>query len=368
MCKINVGSNTLVILHDYFESAEGGGRLCLVLADSMQADMAYGFRKHDHPYFKIYHPYSCYNLHAYSHWPLWRQLKLIRSFKSSTQFVKGYSNAIYSGTYSPLSVLYHAAKINVLYCHTPPRFIYDKRDYYLNRLPVWQRPLLQYFIHSLQPRFEEAVARMNVIIANSYTVKKRIHRYLGRTAQVIYPPCETTRFTWIGQQKYYLSTARLDTLKQVDLCIKAFLKMPDRKLVVTSGGLEINRLKKIAQDAPNIHFTGWVSDSRLCELIGNAIATIYLPQDEDFGMSPVESMAAGKPVIGVAAGGLLETVLPEETGLLLPTNFTLEHLISAVHRMTYAHASKMRRACERRAQLFCRDRFLDKMYALMENI
>jgi glycosyltransferase involved in cell wall biosynthesis len=362
-----VQSKLLVILHDYFESAEGGGRLCMLLADSMRADIAYGFRIRDHPYFEIYHPGNCYDLHAYSDWQLWRQLKLLRSFKSSTQFVEGYSNAMYSGSYSPLAVLYHAANNNILYCHTPPRFIYDKRDYYLARLPFWQRPLLQYFINYLQPRYEKAVARMNVIVANSYTVKKRIHRYLGRKAQVIYPPCDTTRFSWNGQQKYYLSTARLDVLKQVDLCIEAFLKMPDRRLLVASGGLELSRLKKIAQDAPNIHFTGWVSESRLRDLIGNAIATIYLPRDEDFGMSPVESMAAGKPVIGVAAGGLLETVVHEETGLLLPANFNLENLISAVQRMTSARALKMRPDCERRAQLFSRKRFLDKMVTLIEN-
>lgn len=339
----------------------------MLLADSTQADMVYGFRIPDHPYFEIYHPGNCYDLHANSHRPLWRQLKLLHGFKSSTQFVKDYSNAIYSGSYSPLTVLYNAAKSNLLYCHTPPRFIYDKRDYYLTRMPSWLRPLLHCFINYLQPRYEEAVARMDVVVANSYAVKKRIHRYLGRTAQVIYPPCDTTRFAWIGQQRYYLSSARLDALKQVDLCIKAFSKMPDRRLLVASGGAEINRLKKIAQDAPNIHFTGWVSESRLRDLIGNAIATIYLPRDEDFGMSPVESMAAGKPVIGVGAGGLLETVIHEETGLLLPTNFKLEHLISAVQRMTAARALKMRPDCERRAQLFCRNQFLDKMYTLIEN-
>jgi glycosyltransferase involved in cell wall biosynthesis len=111
-------------------------------------------------------------------------------------------------------------------------------------------------------------------------------------------------------------------------------------------------------------FTGLVTEEKLRDLIGNAIATIYLPHNEDFGMSPVESMAAGKPVIGVREGGLMETVVHGKTGMLLSPEINREELIDAVSALTPARALQMRRACEERAQLFSQDLFLDKMRAL----
>ena len=149
---------------------------------------------------------------------------------------------------------------------------------------------------------------MDIIVTISETVRKRFKRFLGYDSVVIYPPCETERFQWIEEGNFYLSTARLDPMKRVDLIVKAFKKMPDKRLVVVSGGADMPRIKQIAEESPNIEVLGWISEAQLCDLMGRCIATIYIPRDEDFGISPVESMAAGKPVIGVQEGGLLETV------------------------------------------------------------
>ena len=156
--------------------------------------------------------------------------------------------------------------------------------------------------------YERAIRCMDIIIYHSETVRKRIERFLGYDSVVIYPPCETERFQWIEGGDFYLSTARLDPMKRVDLIVKAFKKMPDKRLVVVSGGADMPGIKQIAEESPNIEVLGWISETRLCDLMGRCIATIYIPRDEDFGISPVESMAAGKPVIGVQEGGLLETV------------------------------------------------------------
>jgi len=166
------------------------------------------------------------------------------------------------------------------------------------------RPALQAFINYLQPRYENAITQMDTLIANSENVRRRIQYYLNQEAIVIYPPCDTARFIWRGQDNYYLSMGRLDPLKRVDLIIQAFLKMPDKRLIITSGGSELQQLKKLAKNAPHIQFTGWLDDAQLADLVGHAIATVYLAKNEDFGMSPLESMAAGKPVIGVAEGGV----------------------------------------------------------------
>jgi glycosyltransferase involved in cell wall biosynthesis len=351
-----------VILHDYFEIVEGGGRLCIILAQAQSAALCYGFKFSNHPLFQhISLTGRQHDLQSYSSLPVWKQLKLSLAFANKTKFLKDYDKAMYSGFYAPLAVHNHLQGLNIYYCHTPPRFIYDLRDYCIARLPFWQRPILEWFINYLKPRYEAAVAQMDIIVANSENVRNRIAAFLGKEAIIVYPPCDTESFIWCNQSDYYLSTARLDPLKRVDRIVKAFLKLPDKKLIITSGGSEYARLTKLARNASNITFTGWVAEDKLRELIGNAIATIYIPKDEDFGMTPVESMAAGKPVIGTSEGGLRETIVHGETGLLLSPDVAVEELMHAVALLTKTKALEMRRACEERAQLFSKQLFIDKM-------
>jgi len=356
----------IIVLHDYFERLEGGGRLSSLIAQYLPADIAYGFARQSHPFLsniKIQH-----NLQAYSRLPLWRQFKLSQAFSQRAFFLKNYEVIIYSGFYTPLAVT-HSKGCNILYCHTPPRFIYDQRDFYLNRLSPVLRPLLKSFIHYLQPRYELAIDSMDKIVANSSNVQQRIAYYLKKDSIVIHPPCETQRFQWKGQQNYYLSTARLDPLKRVDKIIQAFLKMPNKQLLVTSDGSESAYLKKLAQGATNIRFTGAVSDEKLAELIAYATAIIYIAKDEDFGMSPLEAMAAGKPVIGVAEGGLLETIIPNETGLLIhPARDDIEFIdkiCEAVNKMNTNDALALKTACEYQAKRFDTDIFMEKISGLL---
>ncbi len=357
-----------IVLHDYFATAEGGGKLSLILAQGLNADLGYGFRKSPHPFFQDETIKNLqYDLKANSIFPLWKQLKLSLAFSSNTQFLKNYENVIYSGFYAPLAVKNHPYGSNTIYCHTPPRFIYDQRDFYINSLPVGMGYILSFFVNYLQPIYERSIDEMDLIITNSENTKKRIKHFLNKDSIVVHPPCDSNQFSWQGQGNYYLSTARLDPLKRVDLVIKAFLKMPHKNLIVASGGTEFRHLRKLANHARNIEFTGWVSNQKLANLVGNSIATIYLPKDEDFGMSPVESMAAGKPVIGVREGGLLETVISGKTGLLVNAMLSVDNICEAVDTLDPQMALGMRYACEARAKLFDRENFLKKIRRVIFN-
>ncbi len=235
----------------------------------------------------------------------------------------------------------------------------------LQQVPAWQRPLLKVVMSLYRLAYEHALRRMDVIVCNSETVRRRIKRFLGNDSVVIYPPCETERFRWINQDNYYLSTARLDSMKRVDLIVKAFDKMPNKRLLVVSEGVDMSKIKRIAEKALNIEVLGRVGEEHLSDLIGRCIATIYIPKDEDFGMSPVESMAAGKPVIGVREGGLLESVISGETGLLVRPEPVAEDIIEAVQQMDAQTALSMRGACEAQARRFDKGVFLEKMKEIL---
>jgi glycosyltransferase involved in cell wall biosynthesis len=356
-----------LVLHDYFAVAEGGGRLSKILAEDLQADLGYGFKVEPHPFFAD--GGFCGKeiaISGFSAVPLWRQFRLSRDFQNNSQFIKNYKTVIYSGSYAPLAVRHHLGKQNIYYCHTPPRFAYDQRDFFLSLLPRWQRPLLRGFHRYFQPRYEQAVRRMDRIVTNSTTVQQRIATYLGLDATVVHPPCDLENFRWRAEGDYFLSLARIDRLKRVELIVAAFSRMPQHQLIVASTGPDLAKIQRMSRTAGNITILGQVEEEHLQTLIGCCRATVYIPREEDFGMSAVESMAAGKPVIGVATGGLLETVIDGETGVLIPEkHLAVDALCQAVDGLSRERAAAMRGACERRAELFSRDIFIEQLQEII---
>lgn len=352
------------VLHDYFAVREGGGRLALTLAARWGWPAIGGFVSKGISFRSEWPGLELRELGVRPGFRPRQSLSLARSWRKYKSPVR---TLIYSGTYAPMAVANHTEACNILYCHTPPRFMYDERGYYLATIRWWQRPALAVLVAYLRPRYEEAVARMDRIVVNSRNVQRRVEQYLGYESIVVHPPCDVERYRWHEPEGFYLSTARLDVLKRVDLVVKAFKEMPEKTLVVVSDGPERPRLEALVGDATNISFTGEVGDERLKELIGKCIATVYVPRDEDFGMSPVESMAAGKPVIGVAEGGLLETVVDGETGVLVPADPEVDHLVEAVRGLTSDRASAMRSVCEQRAAMFSTEKFVQGMAEVVDD-
>ena len=361
----NIGRGA--IFYDYLKVPGGAERVALEMANYFDSDLYVGYEQPNVvDALDFATQVKIRSLASRSRILPIEALSLIRGFLNADSISETHNWSIYSGTFAPLAVFNRPSSKNILYCHTPPRFIYDMRQHY-HRQDSWLPAVLrQALVHILQPRYEAAIRAMDILVANSHNVQSRIQRYLGRESVIIHPPCDTELHCWAGQENYYLSTARLEPYKRVDRLVKAFLKMPDKKLIIASGGSEYFRLKRIANNADNILFTGWISNQRLRELISKSIATLYIPIDEDFGMSPVESMAAGKPVIGVREGGILETILHDETGILLEVDASVEMIIHAVKQLTQCRALQMRNSCEQRAKLFSRQQFFDKISWLIK--
>lgn len=344
-------TNQTQIIHDMFHIKGGGERLVLTMCDGLAADLLTADIGEDT--FDLSRVSGkLHNLNALSQFHGIKTWSLAKAFKNLKPNHNNYQNIIYSGVASPLAVEHYPKSKHVFYCHTPPRFVYDKNIHYASDLNVLKKLAFKQLIKWFRPQYESAVKQMDVILTNSRYVQKRIHDDLNMSSQVVYPPCNTTQFKWIEQGDYYLSLARHDDLKRIDSIIHAFLQMPNKKLVIASGGSETAKLKQLAGNASNIQFTGWLDEAAMLSLLGNCLATIYVPLDEDFGMTPVESMSAGKAVICSDHGGLLETMIDEETGYFVSTNALVNDIIQAVQRLSKNKAISMKLTCENRAKDF----------------
>lgn len=348
----------IIVLHDYFGICGGGERLTLDLCVGIGADLCTAYWT-DNSYPKP----PGLNIHVLTDKePTGAKIFSLKwLFMYQTEFLKEYDICIYSGQVSIYAVKNHDCGQNIYYCHTPPRYIFDQKDFYRSRYPWLLQPVFELLMTYLGFGYQRCISKMDTVLTNSNNVKARLLNYVGIESQVVYPPIDIECFKWQSQGDYYLSTARLDSLKRVDRIIEAFKLLPIKKLVIISGGNEETRLREMAVDSPNIRITGWQSDEQVRNWVGNAIATIYLPVDEDFGMSPVESMAAGKPVIGVAEGGLLETIQHQKTGVLLSRQFSIEEIAEAVSFMNEDIALSMRISCEENAKKFSRAKFIQVM-------
>ncbi|MFK5893504.1 MAG: glycosyltransferase family 4 protein, partial [Pseudomonadota bacterium] len=225
------------IFHDYFAISGGGEKLVLSLAEDLDWQVTGGFISQQ--YKQLNQSVLSYikPLKAYSGFTPVQMLSLMQQWKNYKSSSSGY-NKVYSGVYAPLAAVNHPDSNNILYCHTPPRFVYDKKEYYLQSLPYWQRHLFQLLINFFKKNYEQSLDNMDQILVNSKHVQQRVKNYLNKDSKIVYPPCDTKRFCWQDQGDYYLSTARLDGLKRVDVIVKAFIQMPDKKLIVCSGGPE----------------------------------------------------------------------------------------------------------------------------------
>ena len=218
---------------------------------------------------------------------------------------------------------------SICYCYTPPRFFWEADDYLQLEIA---NPLLRAVVRCAVSRLQRldyrCAQKIDHFIAISRCVQERIWRYYQRESHVIYPPVDVERFRLqMEADDYYLVVSRLVGYKRIDRAVGAFnlLKKP---LVIVGDGPDRKRLEKMA--GPTIRFLGRTTDDEAKQHLERCRGLIF-PGREDFGIAPVEAQACGKPVIALAAGGALETVIPEETGVLFPDP-TEESLADAAER------------------------------------
>jgi glycosyltransferase involved in cell wall biosynthesis len=195
---------------------------------------------------------------------------------------------------------------HVCYCHTPMRYLWDLYPAYLHEWTKarWKRALMAPLANYLRLWDYASSARVDEFVANSANTQRRIWRCYRREACVIHPPVPVETFYWKPADDYYLVVSELVAYKRLDAAVRVF-SMNGQRLRIAGTGTEHRALRKLA--GPNVEFCGRVSDPELRELYARCRALI-VPGEEDFGMTPVEALASGKPVIALGRGGALESV------------------------------------------------------------
>jgi glycosyltransferase involved in cell wall biosynthesis len=228
--------------------------------------------------------------------------------------LRGYDLILSSSSAFGKGVVTRPETMHICYCHTPMRWCWNYDEYVQReRLGGIARNILPFFITGLRVWDQTSSMRVDHFIANSPVVADRIRKYYRRDAVVIPPPVEASRFTFDATtraEEYFLIVSRLMPYKRIDLAIEACnrLQLP---LVIIGSGRDENRLKSIA--GPTIRFMGRLSDEEVLHYYAHCRAFI-LPGEEDFGITPLEAQASGRPVIAYAAGGALASVIDSVTG------------------------------------------------------
>ncbi len=243
--------------------------------------------------------------------------------------LRGYDLVLSSSSAFGKGVITRPETMHICYCHTPMRWCWNYREYVeREQLGGLARRVLPFLITGLRIWDQTSAMRVDHFIANSPVVAERIAKYYRREAVVIPPPVEAQRFPFdpaTQPEDYFLIVSRLIPYKRIDLAIEAcnLLQLP---LVIIGSGRDEARLRKLA--GPTIRFTGRLSDEEVLHYYTHCRAFLF-PGEEDFGITPLEAQAAGRPVIAYGAGGALASVVEGVTGLFFREQ-TAESLAAAL--------------------------------------
>lgn len=247
--------------------------------------------------------------------------------------VSAYDLVLSSSYMVAKGVLTRPDQLHVCYCHTPVRFAWDLQNQYLpggrgfvRRAKSMLARMILHYIRSWDTRSATGV---DVFIANSKFISRRIAKAYRRDSVAIYPPVDVERFTpRADKEEFYLTASRLVPYKRIDLIVEAFNQMPSRRLVVIGEGPDLEKLRAMA--GPNVTVLGHQPFGVLKDYLQRARAFVFAAE-EDFGIAPVEAQACGTPVIAYGRGGVTESVIDGRTGLFFEEQ-SARAIIDAVSR------------------------------------
>lgn len=258
--------------------------------------------------------------------------------------------------------------LHVCYLHSVPKFLwdYETETPNLETLPIdkYLKSIYKIILPSakrvLRKMDYSAAQKVDYFIANSEATRERIKKHYNQDSEVIYPPVEIDKLRGeVNDGGYFLVVSRLSKFKKIDIVVEAFNKL-NKPLKIVGEGQELDNLKKISN--LKIEFLGGLSKKTLIKILRNCTALIF-PTHEDFGIVPVEAMAAGKPVLAFRGGGVLETVVEGVTGEFFneQTSDSLVELLKKFDPSVYNAVD-----CRNQAKKFSEEEFKKKIKRFIE--
>jgi glycosyltransferase involved in cell wall biosynthesis len=351
----------VAIFLDYIGAIGGGERVALMLARALPADIITTDVSSEAVQKLGYGDVRIRSIGKTVKLPPFKQISASLLF-AACNFSQDYDFFIFSGNWSHYAARKHHP--NLWYCYTPVRAFYDLRESMIARQPNAVMRILAASWIRVHSWFDQcSVQNLDQVVAISETVQRRIKDFHGRSSQLIYPPVDTKRFQFKEYGDFWLSVNRIYPEKRIDLQFEVFQKLPEERLVVVGGYAEGDHAakyyEKLVKDIPdNVDMRGAVSEEELMELYEKCKGLICTAKDEDFGLTPLEAMASGKPVVAVNEGGFKETVIQGKTGLLVEAN--RDELVRAIKEIS-KDPQQYRDACKTRAEDFDTSIFLEKI-------
>jgi glycosyltransferase involved in cell wall biosynthesis len=355
----------IAIFHDYFSFIGGGEKLALTLARGLGADVISTDVDRSLIARMGYDDVNVISLGDLARSSPLKQIQATLKF-ALCDFRGRYDFFIFSGNWA-----HHASRLhhpNIYYCNTPVRVFYDQRESFLrSQKNLFVRAAAAVWISAHSYFNKRSVARVDRMVANSENVAARIRKYYGRDSDIVYPAVETSRFRYVGDEGFWLSVNRLYPEKRIDLQVKAFAAMPGERLVIVGNSGKGDHSMAYAQKLreslpPNVIILSDVKEEEIIGFYGRCRGLITTPVSEDFGMTAVEAMASGKPVIAPREGGYLESVVDGVTGKLIEC--TPEALTAAVKSISL-DPSRYKDASIERSKKFDVSIFLKDMDGLI---
>ena len=357
----------IAIFHNYMDNIGGAELVDLIMAKELGADI-YTTNIDKEKIEKM--GFSTENIFSIGKIPInapFRQEVAYWKFRNLNLKDK-YDFYIIAGDWAMSAAVHN--KPNLWYVYSPIRELYDLNKYIRkNIVPSVYLGKLNRYIFDVWVFYRKFFNKLDIkhvqkIVCISKNVQGRVKKYLKRDSNIIYPPTQTQKYYYQKNGDFWLSVNRLVANKRVDIQLKAFSKIPDEKLVIVGSYENSEHFKKYADlckkiKPENVEIKSWVKEEELLSLYANCKGFLTTSIDEDYGMTPVEAMASGKPVIAPNEGGYKETIINNKTGILID-NINPEKLAEAI-KVLGKNPERYKTACQEQAVKFSTKAFIEKI-------